>query len=185
MVARKKRRSGLSLFQVLLAVGFLSFAWFSFGQNVLAPPEQLRVPERLGTMELIRKVEGSEAMAQITKLHGVNIELETAYIADYAQGQDRVTAWVGRAESKDAALELLKRMSSGIERGGSGFGNLQRLTVAGQEVFQAQGPDGKHFFYNPQKQSPYGSWEPRDEVVWLTIEASDAMPIVEQAVKAF
>ncbi len=110
--------------------------WFSFGQNVLAPREQLDVPEQLGTLELVSSIEGSEAMARISRLHGTGIELVSAYIAEYAHGTERVTVWVGRAESSNAGAELIKRMLQAIEKGGSGFTNLQRLTIADYEVFQ-------------------------------------------------
>ncbi len=151
--------------------------WFSFGQNVLAPQKQPGVPEQLGTLELIGSIEGSEALAQIGRLHGTDIKLVSAYIVEYAHGNERVTVWVGRAESSNAGAELIKRMLQAIEKGGSGFTNLQRLTIAGHEVFRVDGPGGEHFFYN--------SREPREVVVWLTVEAADALPILEQVLKTF
>ncbi len=151
--------------------------WFSFGQNVLAPQKQTGVPEQLGTLELIGSVEGSEALAQIGRLHGTDIKLVSAYIAEYAHGNERVTVWVGKAESSNAGAELIKRMLQAIEKGGSGFTNLQRLTIAGHEVFRVDGPGGEHFFYNSREQ--------QDRVVWLTVEVADALPILEQALKNF
>jgi hypothetical protein len=151
--------------------------WFSFGQNVLAPQKQLGVPEQLGTLELIGSIEGSEALAQIDRFHGTDIKLMDAYIAEYAHGNERVTVWVGITESRDAATELTRRMLQGIEKGGSGFSNLQRLSIADHEVFRADGPGGEHFFYISKEQ--------RELVVWLTIEAADALPILEQALKNF
>ena len=49
------------------------------------------VPEQLGTLELIGSSEGSEALAQISRLHGTDIELVSAYIVEYAHGNERVT----------------------------------------------------------------------------------------------
>ncbi len=151
--------------------------WFSFGQNVLAPQKQLGAPEQLGTLELIGSIEGSEALSQIGRLHGTDIKLVSAYIAEYAHGNERVTIWVGRAENNNAGAELIKSMLQGIERGGSGFSNLQRLSIAGHEVFRVDGPGGEHFFYISKEQ--------REVVVWLTIETADALPILEQALKNF
>ena len=116
-------------------------------------------------------------MARIGRLHGTDIELVSAYIAEYAHGNERLTVWVGRAESRDAAVELSRRMIEGIEKGGSGFSNLQRLTIAGHEVFRVDGHGGEHFFYISREQ--------RERVVWLTLEAADALPILEQALKTF
>ncbi len=158
--------------------------WFSFGQNVLAPQTQLNVPQRLGTLELIGTIEGSEALAQVNRLHGTDIELVSTYIAEYDHaaspyhsGDERLTVWVGRTESRDAAAELTRRMVDAIEKGGSGFSNLQQLTIADQEVFRVEGPGGEHFFYNSREQ--------RERVIWLTVEAADALPILEQVVKNF
>ncbi len=151
--------------------------WFSFGQNVLAPQKQPGVPERLGTLELIGTIEGAEALAQVNRLHGTDIELVSAYIAEYAHGDERVTVWAGRTESSNAGTEFTKRMLQAIEKGGSGFSNLQRMIIADQEVFQVDGPGGEHFFYN--------SKEPKGQIVWLTIEAADPLSILEQAIKTF
>lgn len=152
--------------------------WFSFGQNVLSPQKQLgMVPEQLGTLELIGSIEGSEALSRIGKLHGTDIKLVDAYIAEYAHGNERVTVWVGITESSDAATGLTRRMLQGIERGGSGFSNLQRLSIADHEVFRVDGPGGEHFFYISKEQ--------RELVVWLTIEAADTLPILEQALNNF
>ncbi len=176
-ITPKKKRRVPALFQLLLIVGFLALIWFSFGQNVLTPQKQAVVPERLGTLELVGSFEGSEAIEQISKLHGTDISLVDAYTAVYIHSNQRVTVWVGRAESLDAAAELTRSMIDGIERGGSGFNNLQGLDIAGHEVFRVDGPSGEHFFYH--------SWELAESVVWLSIEASDTMPILEQAIKTF
>ncbi len=135
------------------------------------------VPERLGMLELIGTIEGSEAMARIGRLHGTDIKLVSAYIVEYANDNERVTVWVGRAESSNAGAELTKRMLQAIGKGGSGFSNLQQLSIAGHEVFRVDGPGGEHFFYSSREQ--------RERVVWLIVEAADALPILEQALKAF
>ena len=151
--------------------------WFSFGQNVLAPQKQPDVPEQLGNLKLVGSVEGSEALAQITELHGTNIEMVSAYIAEYVHGNERVSVWVGRTKSGSAGAALTERMLQAIEKGNSGFGNLQRLTIGDQEVFQVDGPGGEHFFYNSKEQ--------QGKVVWLIVEATDALPILKEALKSF
>ncbi len=174
---RTKKRRGLVLLQLFIVVGLLALVGFSFGQNVLAPREQLDVPERLGTLELTGTLGGSEAMAQITRLHGTNIEVMSAYIVKYAYGHERVIVWIGRVESRDAAAALTRKMIDGIGKGGSIFGNLQRLTIAGQEVFQVDGPGGEHFFYNSRGTDK--------QIVWLTVEADDALSTLKQVVNTF
>ncbi|MDP2743594.1 MAG: hypothetical protein Q8P00_00820 [Dehalococcoidia bacterium] len=170
------------LLQVVIVVAFLALAAFSFGRDVLSPSKQGGMPERIGNLELVSTVAGAQALAQIDRLHGTDIKLVTAFIAEYVYDRyerQHATVWVGVAESDQAAAQLLTRMLDGITRGGSGFGNLQKVTVGGQEISQVDGPDGKHFFYQPR--------EGADRVIWLSIEAADASvrPILEQAVKVF
>lgn len=151
--------------------------WFSFGQNVLAPREQLHLPERLGTLQLVGSSAGPEAMARVDRLHGTDIQLTGAYIVEYADGNERLSVWVGEGASSDDAAELIRRMAVAIDEGDSGFGNLQKLTIVGHEVFQVNGPGGQHFFYQSARANK--------QVVWLIIDAADALPIVENTLLNF
>lgn len=173
----KTRSRWVLAFQLLLVMGFLALVWFIFAQTVLNPPKAAGVPDKLAGLELDSQVEGPEALARINQLHGTDIRLVKAYIAEYSHGNQRVTAWVAAADSPQGAAELIRRMAQGIERGGSAFSNLQRLTIGDQEVFEVEGPGGKSFFYHAK--------EPADRVVWLTIAAPNAMPLLGQAVKTF
>ncbi len=177
VVPSPKKRRSLVLLQIFIVAVLLAAVWFSFGQNVLVPQKQTGVPEQLGDLQLVGSVEGSEALAQIRKLHGTDIELVSAYIVEYVHGNERASVWIGRAESRDAAAELTRRMVGGIEKGGSGFSHLQRLSITGHEAFRVDGPGGEHFFYISREQP--------ERVVWVTIEAADALPILEQVVKTF
>lgn len=177
---KEKKRRGLFLFQILLVVGFLLLIWLSFGQNVLQLGED-GVSKRLGELKLVSKVAGAEALTQINKLHGTNIKVIDAYIASYSGDGARVMVWVGTAEDNNAAAELIGRMVEGISRGNASFTNLRRLTINqgyhSHEIFQVDGPGGKHFFFL-SKQS-------QDRIVWLTLEADDTLPILKQVLNTF
>jgi len=154
----------------------------SFGLNVLQPRTQHEAPERLGDLELVDAVTGAEAIVQVNKLHGLDIKLTGALIAEYAHispyhGDSRATVWVGRAENAAAADGLTRRMVESIGKGGAPFSNPRRITLGGYEVFQVDGPGGSHFFYHSGKQS--------EAVIWLSIEASEPLPVLEQAVRTF
>ncbi len=176
VIPEKKKRRGLLLFQIFIVIGFLAALWFSFGQNVLAP-QNSAVPERLQGLELVRVIEGEEALGSVNRLHGTEISLVSAYVADYAHGTEQVTVWEGRAVNEETAAELLDMMIRGIARGGAGFNNLQGMTVGDQEIFQVDGPGGAHFFYIPRGE--------RENVIWLTVNAADVSPILETAIKIF
>lgn len=171
------RRWTALLLQLLLALALVLGIWFSFKASVLDRQGENAVPERLGALELVTFSEGPEALAEVNKLHGADIELVSAYIAQYAHQGEQAKVWVSRAESAEAAEELTARMVREIENGNGVFANLVRISVSGQDVFQVQGPGGENFFYNSRKAG--------EMVVWLTIKAADTLAVVEQAVKTF
>lgn len=172
----KKKRQGRLLFQILIIAGFLAVLWFSFDQNVLKP-QNSAVPERWQMLELVSTVEGDEAMSGVNRLHGTEINLVSAYIANYAGGTERATAWVGSVGNAQTAAEILRMMVEGIAKGGAGFSNLRQMTIADHDVFRVDGPGGEHIFYISREQP--------DRIVWLTVNAADVLPILETGIKIF
>ncbi len=172
----KKKRQGRLLFQILIVAGFLVVLWFSFDQNVLKP-QNSAVPERWQMLELVSTVEGDEAMSGVNRLHGTEITLVSAYIANYAGGTERATAWVGSVGNAQTAAEILRMMVEGIAKGGAGFSNLRQMTIADHDVFRVDGPGGEHIFYISREQP--------DRIVWLTVNAADVLPILETGIKIF
>ncbi len=173
----KKRR--FHLYYGVMLIALLGLVWSGFSRYVLAPQQSSTVPQYLGTLKLVSHEEGPEALADINRLHGTEISLKDAFIADYAApyGGKHMMVWVGEAGSRAAAEDLIDRMVKGISKGGSGFTNPRQVQVAGQEIWRADGPNGNFFFYI--------SKEPADRVVWLTIEAEDSSSLLESALKVF
>ncbi len=176
-MAKKKKRRGLYIFQILVVIGILTLLWSSFGRSVLEPQQQALVPTRLGDLELVSAVEGANALTQVSQLHGTDITLTAAYIAEYASDNERVTVWMGQAETESDAARLNAMMLDGIANGNSPFSNPTPLSVAGHEVFQVDSASGRHFFYQ--------SREDAKSVIWLEIEAFDTLSVLEQAVTIF
>ena len=166
----------------LIAAGLVIAVVLSFGGNILVPRLQKEAPERLGDLELIGAFTGAEAITRVNQLHGLDVSLSGALIAAYTHsspyhGNSRATVWVGRVASAEVAAGLTQRMAQSIAEGSSPFNNLRTITVGGLAVFQVDGPGGKHYFYRSKK-------EP-ESVVWLNIEASDPIPVLEEATKTF
>lgn len=172
-----KRR--LPLFQIIIFLAVLGLVGYGFSRYVLAPPESSTAPQYVGSLKLTSLVEGTEAQAQINQLHGTNISLENAFIAEYQPpyGGDHLMVWVGEAGSEAAAEDLINRMVAGIKRGGAGFSNPRQVQVAGQDVWQTDGTGGNFYFYI--------SSEHNNRVVWLSIEGKGSTAVLERAVKEF
>lgn len=177
-----ERRRGPLFFQLIIVFGVLAVVLFVFGQTVLAPEyESGVVPSKLGELKLVSSTEGAEALADVSQLHGLNIELVNAYIGSYAASGQRVTVWVGQAESDIAAAKLLDDMVASIGSDNPAFANLRTLSIAEgyhtHRVFQVDGPGGQHFFYISKLSA--------DKITWLTVEAGEALSILEQALNTF
>ncbi len=172
----KKRRP--PLLQIGIAIVFLALIGGSFGMNVLAPAQGTpTIPRYLGSLALDHSMQGEEAMDEINKLHRTNIKLVNAVIAQYGTGNDMVMVWLGRAESRQAALDLITDMVKGIEKGTSTFSNPSQIKVGNYPVWQVDGPGGKFFFYE--------SKDSDSRVVWVSVQSKNYNEILERAVKAF
>lgn len=165
------------LFQLIIIVGFMVALWLSFGQNVLEPQQNVGVPKQLHRLELVSVVEGDEALRSVSRLHGTDIKLTSASILEYARGNEQGTVWIGGTDSREEADQLIQLMIAGVEKGGTGFSNLQRLTIAGHRVLRVDGPGGDHFFYNSRKTE--------GQVVWLTLNVTDVLPVIEETLRNF
>ncbi|MEE8353642.1 MAG: hypothetical protein V3S10_04225 [Dehalococcoidales bacterium] len=150
---------------------------FSFGLNVMSPGGRSDLPERLGTLELVGAIEGEEAMSRVEGLHGIGLELTSAYIVEYVHGSERGSVWVGRTVSSTTAEALTERMRAAIEEGDSVFSNVRQTLVAGRPVYRVDGPGGDHFFYHSERHGK--------QVVWLTVNAAHPLDILAETVKYY
>ena len=177
--ARKgdRKRRNAAWWQIAVIAVIVAAVVFSFGLNVINPGGRSDLPERLGTLELVGAIEGEEAMSRVGDLHGIGLELTSAYIVEYVHGSERGSVWVGRTASSATAGALTERMRVAIEEGGSAFGNVRQTLVAGRPVYRVDGPGGDHFFYHSER---YGK-----QVVWLTVNAAHPLDVLRETVKHY
>ena len=172
----KKRRVPAFL-QLGVVVFIVGAVIGSFSFNILGTGQRADAPDDLGTLQLVGKVEGEEALREIDQLHGLGIEMEDAYVVRYVRGSEKGTVWVGIASDSAAAADLTERMLAAIQDGNDAFGDVQAETVAGQDGYLTDGPGGKHFFYQSQLSA--------GEVVWLQTNAAEWLAFVRDAVKMY
>ena len=179
-----KRRSVLlqiGIVSVLVAVIIISATF-----NSIDASKNTTVPEYVSNMKLDNYTNGTQALAQMNQLHFTDIDMISAYIAEYSnksnpysEEKTGMIVWAGVSRSYDDASELLNRMVDRIDSSTtSAFESTKKLTFAGTEVYQVSGPGGDHYFYHSQK-SP-------DTVIWLIIQnIGDTIALVEQALNLF
>lgn len=143
----------------------------------VSPREEAGAPLRLGSLYRSELVQGPPAKSYVDRIHGLGITLSDAYIATYSGGGDKVVAWVGTAGSHDDAARLLERMVVAIADGSPVYSNLQRHVFSGLEVYEVDGPGGRHFFYVSRRSGTL--------LVWLTIAAADPESALALALEEF
>lgn len=167
--SRQSRRRRSTIVQIGIVVAVLlaiAISWRAVQRPSLA------VPKQLGTLKLVSSTSGPDAEAQINKLHGVQIVLHEAYIAQYAGSGASVTAWVAEAASGAEAAGLLRQMADRIGDGNAMFYNLQQQNIDGQQVYGVDSRDGKHYFYREDK-----------KVIWIQVVATDTLSLLRLALK--
>lgn len=172
-----KKRRRTAWWQMGIVVVISASIIVSFGLNVAGPGRQSEYPERLGTLELVGAVEGEEAMSRVDGLHGVAVELKSAYVVEYVRGRERGSVWVGITDSSTTARALTERMRASIEEGNSAFSNISQIQVSGMSVYRVEGPGGDHYFYHSERRGK--------QIVWLTVNAAHPQDILTEAIKYY
>lgn len=155
------------------------------GEQELSPtvmPIQVTIPPVLGGLPLVETVTGDEGLAQVSQLHGKDIDLARGFLAQYAGNGAGATMWVGWAESKAAAQALTDRMTAKIGADHPIFQNFQVLTMGGRTLYVATG-QGQH----PQEADTLQHYYFRSgaAVVWVAVDSTAAQEVVHDALKRF
>lgn len=155
-------RNPLFWVQMLLVLGIIIGAWFSLRSAVREPT--MAAPSHIGDLKRVSLVTGEAAMKQMRGLHGKDIGVVDGYLASYGSTGERMTLWVGMAGTEPDAEQLLERMFSGIDRGGTPFSAPVQVIVGGRQVFSTLGGGAMNYFFREAH-----------SVVWVTL-ANSAMP---------
>ena len=123
-------------------------------------PSAPHFDQRIGPLELVKLVEGEEAIRQIDKLHGKPLAVLRGYIAHYEGNHEKATLWVSEAESEEAAQEqvdvMLQKMKDNPR---SPFGNYRTLNRPGEPVIAFDGLGQVHYVF---RDGPWVYWAGAD-----------------------
>ncbi len=142
------------LFAIFLSMSIASGLWSATSQQEATP-----APQHLAGYHLDQAMTGPDAMAAVNELHGTDIELTDAWVAQY---QGNAMIWAGRAASEEEAQELLDKMVEGIGEGGSPFQGLRQVDINGVQAYTVTDSRQQHYFYRLH-----------DQVVWIAAPRGD------------
>ncbi len=79
------------------------------------------IPSSLAGLDLAGSQMGKDALDEFAQLHGQGFDLVNGYRADYANGDAKLTLWVGQAKDANAAQSMAKTMADKIGAGNPMF----------------------------------------------------------------
>ncbi len=121
------------------------------------------IPEAVSSLPLKNTEMGKQALDEFAKMHGDGFDLVNGYRADYSDGTNNATLYVGQAKDAATATKLASDMADKINAGNPMFTNLQELNISNRNIYEVSGQGQLHFFYAVN-----------DKLVWLAVDSANA-----------
>lgn len=116
------------------------------------------LPEQIHGLQLAESRSGTDAAAQLERMHELDVAPTESVIGFYGPKDMRAVLYVSRFASPEEAGAQLIAMSSGIGSGSSGYGHHQRQDVADYQVHVVFGQGQVHYY-----------WAKNRDLIWLAI----------------
>jgi hypothetical protein len=131
------------------------------------------IPNQIGSFSLTTKLEGDEAMAQISHLHGKDIQIQNGYILEYENGQGSAIVWISESSSVIEAKKLFNKMNRLMDKSQM-YSNHQSFEINGTMLQYVFGMNMDNFYY--QKDS---------QVIWISAPTEKNQEFIKNWLKAF
>ena len=130
----------------ILLVSFA--AWWSLEPSKPSSSAE-QLPKELAGLELIEEQIGTEALNEVSQLHGKEFKLASGAVGIYksAINSEQITLWVTGALDKKAASSLVRAMSTKISEGNSPFRPTVEREIGERIIYELEGMGAKHFYY--------------------------------------
>lgn len=107
-------------------------------------------PDTIEDLKLTNYFEGDAARQDVQSLHGMEMNVKSAYKAIY-RGDSKVTIWMSESGSEEDASSLLDKMVAGIRamnsRGMVLFSDPEVRQISGIKMYYSVGDGEFHYYY--------------------------------------
>lgn len=136
--------------------------------------EMEMVPRELAGLKLQHEMSGEEAVQDISKLHGTNIEVVNGYIAQYSDGRREAILWISESKDEADAKLLLEAMDTKMPQSPV-FGNHRKEERDGRTYHYVDGAGMQNYY-----------WQQDHIVVWIGVKGTqeDTKTVLEATIKA-
>lgn len=166
------------IFIALIALVAVVGAWMIWFQPQPLPSlTQEEFPQQMDGLPLVQLATGSEAIKQISMLHGTDIDIVSGIVAMYGghDGAKHIIVWVSESANKAEATKLLDIMDEKMPNS-KAFSNYQVKMMDGRTYYYVTGPD-------PQMENYY--YQKGERLYWVGVQGGDADETMKNIVDKF
>ena len=161
-------KRSLSILIIVLGMLFVlaAFDW-AYIENSIGHPVSLKVPETLANLPITSQMNGPQAVADFSNLHGEKFPLTSGAVGIY--GNNQATLWVVGTPLDLLAARLVAAMRNKIAEGNSPFLPSGEYPENKRTIYTLDGMGQKHFFF-----------QSHNLVIWLAADADIAEAAIQQ-----
>jgi hypothetical protein len=152
------------LIGVLLIIGTLG--WVTYEKSINSPAT-LVLPQQLAGLPLSSKMDGPQAVADFSNLHGKQFPLVSGAVGIY--GNQQATIWVAGAIIDLMAARMVADMHDKIAAGNSPFTPVGEYKDNKRTIYMLEGMGQNHFYF-----------QSKNLVIWLAANADIADDTLQQ-----
>jgi len=157
-------------FGVILVISALFYLGF---KGIIAGSDASNLPKSLTDLPLTAATYGSEAVQEITRLHGKEFPLVSGAMGMYGSS-DQATLWVAGFADDPTAAQILRAMHEKIASVDTPFTPTGEEQITGRTVYLLNGMGQKHIYFQSSSL-----------VIWLAVNPEIAEKAIQQILKAY
>jgi hypothetical protein len=131
------------------------------------------IPHKLGSFDLVGVETGPEAVQNISRLHGIDIDIVDGLVAQYANDDSSFVLWVSENRSDEEARRLFDVMDEKMPNS-SMFKNRTEVDVEGRTIIYVTGGGMENYY-----------WVEGAKNYWVGVFEGDDLEIVSLVVSNF
>jgi hypothetical protein len=139
---------------------------------IACSPNDIPLPQHIGSMRLEKVQSGEEARREIDRLHGKQISFLRGYIGTYVAENGGGQLWLSEHSSAKEATEAIEKMADGMKQEKQQFWYFRKMIIEQRPVYLAVGMGQAHYFF-----------QNGTKVIWLAVDPSLAKEAIRDAVR--
>lgn len=142
--------------------------------QALDPETEKLFPSQLAQMKRIELISGEEALNSVSMLHGKDIPMKQAYVANYQDdGNRQMTIWYSETNNPQDAQVLFQSMDEKMPKTNA-FKDYKTVSLDNRDYKFVTGMGQDHYF-----------WLIGNRVLWLAVQGSDSLNVLKEVIPLY